>query len=301
MDMKVLRIVESVARLQSFSRAADEVCLSVAAVSAAVGRAERDIGLQLFERSTRSVRLTPLGDYFLPEIRLLLKQYEGLLHAFGETVKHRRGKVTVGCLASIAVRVMPAAIAQCRRLHPGVEVEIRDAQARAVYDDVASAHTDFAIVGAFGGRHELRFEPFFHDPMALICPADSPLARRRRVGVRELAGEDFVLMSRETGVRAVLEERLGPMQERFRVAHQVTQLSSVIGMVEAGLGISLVPGLAVPRFLPPSLAVVPLVPRIDRPIGLLRRLDRPLSPAAEAFFGCVRAAFPDGGPGGIPK
>jgi len=289
----VLRIVESVARLQSFSRAADEVCLSVAAVSAAVARAEQDIGLELFERSTRSVRLTPLGDHFLPRIRLVLTQYDGLVGDFSETVKHRRGKVVVGCLASIAVRVMPAAIARCRRQHPDIEVRIRDAEAAAVYEEVAATGTDFAIVGAFKRRPELRFEPFFHDPMVLICPSGSPLAKRRRVGMAQLAGEDFVSMSAETGVRAVLDQRLGPLHERLKIAHEATQLSSVIGMVEAGLGISLVPRLAVPHFLPPTLSAVPVTPVIKRPIGLLRRRDRPLSPAAQAFFACVREAFDD--------
>jgi len=292
MDIRTWRIVESVARLQSFSRAADEVRLSNAAVSAAVAKAEQDVGLALFERSTRFVRLTPLGERFLPRIRLLVKDHDSLLHDMTQSVQHRSGQVAVGCLTSIAVRIMPSALGDCRHEHPGVRIEIRDAAASAVYDEVATGRTDFAIVSAYAGRPELEFQPMMRDAMALICPAGSKLAARKRVHVDELAAYPLIVMSRETGVRAVLEEALGPLTERLNVSQEVTQLSSLIGMVEEGLGVAMVPMLALPRVVPPTLAVVRgIEPRIERPIGLLRRIDRPLSPAALAVLDCVRRAM----------
>jgi DNA-binding transcriptional LysR family regulator len=289
MNIRNMRIVECVARHQSFSRAAEEICLSNAAVSAAVTKAEEDIGLPLFDRSTRHVRLTPLGERFMPRVRLLIRDYDDLMRDVAQSVKRRGGRVRVGCLASVAVRIMPEALARCRRAYPDVEVEIRDAAARAVYEEVSAAVTDFAIVGRFEPRSELEFDSMLRDPMVLICPADSPLARRDHVGIDQLGSHPFIMMSRETAVRAVLSECAALAMDRLHIRQEVTQLSSVLGMVEEGLGISIVPALALPRHMPPNLAVVrDIRPPIEREIGMLRRADRPLSPAALALLSCIR-------------
>lgn len=293
MEIRTLRVVESVARLKSFSRASQEVCLSVAAVSAAVKRAEADFGAELFERSTRAVQLTPFGERFLPDIRLLLAQHDKLASDVSQIRKYPQGTVTVGCLASIAVHLMPAAISRSRALYPGVEIKVRDAEALAVYRDVTLAKSDFAIVSSSRKAPALRFEPLIEDPFVFVCSARSRFAGRERVEVRELFTEDFIAMSRETGVREVLEQHLGPLEDQFRVIFEVTQLSSVIGMVQGGLGASLIPALAVPRFIPPSLAIVPIDPPIRRSIGLIRRDDRPFSHAIDVFAECVRSVLPE--------
>ncbi len=292
MDIKTLRIIECVARLQSFSRAADEICLSNAAISAAVNKAEQHFRLALFERTTRHVRLTPLGQSFIGRIRLLVKDYDNLLGDMTQTVRHRTGRVAIGCLSSIAVRVMPKAVAYCAETYPGVAIEIRDAAAKAVYEEVSAGLTDFAIVGEFQPSPDLQFLPLILDPLVLICPAGFPLAQRKRLSIDELIPYSFILLSQETGVRSVLEKALGPMEETFTIRQEVTQLSSLIGMVEEGLGISFVPSLALPRIIPPTLAVVKGIhPAIERHIGMLRRADRPLSPAALASLACVRQAL----------
>lgn len=289
MNIRILRIVECVARHQSFSRAAEEICLSNAAISAAVTKAEEDIGLPLFDRSTRHVRLTPLGERFMPRIRLLIRDHDDLMRDLAHSVKHRGGRVRVGCLASVAVRIMPQALARCRGIYPDVQVEIRDAAARAVYEEVSQAVTDFAIVGRFEPRSDLDFETMLRDPMVLICPADSPLARRDHVDIDQLAPHPFIMMSRETAVRAVLRECQELAMDRLHIIQEVTQLSSVLGMVAEGLGISIVPSLALPRYMPPNLAVVrDIRPPIAREIGILRRADRPLSPASLALLSCIR-------------
>lgn len=292
MDIKSLRIIACVARLQSFSRAAEEVCLSNAAVSAAVSRIEEEIGLPLLERSTRFVRLTPLGEQFLPRIQLLIKDYDALLADLGHTVKHRSGPVAVGCLASVAVRIMPRVLSLCRERHPDVRIEVRDAAANAVYEEVSSGRSDFAIVGTYAERPELEFHTLTADPIVLICPSGSPLANRKRVNVSELRQHPFIAMSRETGVRAVLEQTLGPLEQAFSIDQEVTQISSLIGMIEEGLGLSLVPALTLPRVLPPSLAVIRQVnPSMNRPLGLLRRIDRPLTPASLAVLEHVKGVM----------
>jgi DNA-binding transcriptional LysR family regulator len=231
MNIRILRIVECVARHQSFSRAAEEICLSNAAISAAVTKAEEDIGLLLFDRSTRHVRLTPLGERFMPRMRLLIRDHDDLMRDLAHSVKHRGGRVRVGCLASVAVRIMPQALARCRGIYPDLQIEIRDAAARAVYEEVSQAVTDFAIVGRFEPRSDLNFETMLRDPMVLICPSDSPLARCDHVDIDQLAPHPFIMMSRESAVRAVLRECQELAMDRLRIIQEVAQLSSVIGMV----------------------------------------------------------------------
>jgi len=292
MDIRSLRILESVARHRSFSKAADEICLSTAAVSAAVIKAEEQIGLPLFERTTRYVCPTPLIERMLPRIRLLIKDYDSLLSEITETVRSRTGRVAIGCLSSIAVRIIPKVIAHCRALYPEVEIEIRDAAAGAVYGDVADGLTDFALVGAFAFRGEMEFVPLLDDPLVLICPSSHVLAQHTHVDIEQLQRYEFILLSKETGVRSVLESTIGPMDERFVVKQEVTQISSLIGMVEEGLGISFVPLLSVPQSRSSALAVIEdISPKISRQIGMLRRTDRPLTPPAQAAMACVRLAL----------
>jgi len=294
MDLRTLEIIDAVARHRSFSKAAEEVFLSTAAVSAAVNKAEERIGMKLFERTTRSVSLTPLLRRLLPRIRLLLKEHNSLMRDIDDNVRLRTGHVAIGCLSSIAVHILPRAIARCRAKFPHVEIELRDAATAAVYEDVASGRTEFALVGPYESRQGLTYTPLLDDRLVLICSPTHALAQRKRVRVEDLVEHDFILLSRDTGIRAALDDAIGPMDMRFRVKHEVTQLSSLIGMVQEGLGISFVPSLSLPQIHATSLVAIGNVqPRVSRQIGMLRRTDRPFTPAAQAAMECVTECFDD--------
>lgn len=278
-----LRVIEAVATHQSFSRAAEDVSLSLAAASSAVGEIERQIGIALFERTTRSVRLTPVGREVIPRIRSLLRSHDELIEQLVNEAAERRGRVVLGCLTLLGVRFIPRALALVRKRYPQVRVEVRDNAAPGVYEDVQSGRTDLALASEYRVWPALRFSPLASDEFVLVCSRTHALARKRSVKLAATTQHTFVAVSRETGVRYLLERHLGPLERLWTIGYEVSQLPAAIGLVAEGLGISIVPALA----LPPGALEAVRVLRIEdalplRQIGLLRRADRPLTAAGLA-------------------
>lgn len=284
-----LRIIDAVARHQSFSRAAAEVHLSLAAVSSAIAQVERQIGMALFERTTRSVRLTPLGNQYLPQIRDIVRTYDRFVQELSREVTDRRGRVALGCLTLLGVQIVPKALALVRKRHPLVEIELRDNAAQGVYEDVETGRTDLALASEYENRPGLSFTPLLKDEFVLICQRSHELAKRRTIKLSETYKYRFIALSRDTGVRRTLDRQLGPLEGLWSIAYEVSQLSAAIGLVSEGLGISIAPRLGLPPRLAQGIKVVEI--RENRPLrmlGLLRRIDRPLSPAALAVAQAIQ-------------
>lgn len=280
--LRQMRILVTVADSGSFRVAAEHVHLSPGAVSLAVSEAEAQIGLKLFERTTRSVRVTPLGAAVLPRMQRILADCDLLFSDMQSTVTRRSGRVTVACLASIASRIMPTVISACRMRYRDVRIELVDDKAAGVYALVRDGQADFGLSGEWRGDPDLAFEPVMRDPIRFVCTRGHRFSRRRQIAWLDLENEPFVALSTATGIRFTIETALAGSGVALSIAYEVSQLASALGLLEAGLGVSALPDLALPKQHATVLVARPLIkPDLHRTVGLLRRFDRPLTPAAE--------------------
>jgi len=286
-----LRAFVHLAELNSFTRAAAASHLSQPAFSALIRALEEELGARLFDRTTRQVELTLEGREFLTGARRVLAEIEAALSGVRERVARQRGRVSLALLPSLAAGWLPEVLAGFRQRHPGIELEIADVLSEACIERVRAGHADLAIAATRAETPELRAEPFHADDFHLVAPRSHPLLQAAEVKPRDLLPYDFVHLSRTSSVRQYLDAATLPLQ--MRTLMEVDQLATVMGMVRAGLGISVVPALALFHFRQPGLVTRPLRwPGLKRSIYLVRRRDRELSLAAQSFYEWIMARRP---------
>jgi DNA-binding transcriptional LysR family regulator len=284
-DLEQLRTFVAVGEAGGLTRAAESLHLSLPAISRRLTALEEELGVALLNRSTRRVTLTQTGREFLPRARRLLDELEESLLGIRETAAQRRGLVVLACIPTAAYYFLPATLAAFARRFPAVRLRAMDLSADGVLDAVASGAAEFGI-GMEGAAHpEVEFRALRHDPFVVACRQDHALARKRVVRWADLEAQKLVGVSRRSGNRMILDRALLPHGIRPAWHYEAEHLSTSLGLVEAGLGVAVVPRLALPREPHPVLVARPLHdPQVHRATGLLLRRGAAPGPAARALM-----------------
>jgi DNA-binding transcriptional LysR family regulator len=291
LSTRQLRAFLTLADTASFTRAAAACHLSQPAFSALIRGLEEQVGLRLFDRSTRHVALTAEGAAFRPRAQRLLEEFDAALGGLRELAARERGRVSVALLPSLAAGWLPEVLAGFRARWPGITLQVADVLSEPCIERVQRGEADFALAAVRADTPALRAQPFCADGFHLVLPAGHRLARGRAPQPQDLRGEAFIHLSRTASVRQVLEAALHPQVPPATL--EVDQLATVAGMVRAGLGLSIVPSLTLYQFQGEGLVTRPLRwPGLSRQIYLVRRRDRGLSVAAQALHDWVMARRP---------
>jgi DNA-binding transcriptional LysR family regulator len=277
-----LRAFVTAAQLRSFAAAAKALHLSLPAFSRRISNLEARLGVRLFDRTTRSVELTVLGARFVREVATVVDDLDRSVLGLRDAAQLETGDVTIGCVFSAVHHFMPAVIRSYRERHPNVLVRILEEGADEVFASVKHGEADFGINYIGMQETEVDFTPLLKEPYVLACRADHALHARRSVRWAELAAWDQVRVSQASRNRLFIDQALAEVPAMPRPVCEVRHVSTLIGLVEAGLGVAVVPRLTVPP-APAAVVGVPLVPAVTRTVGLITRAGRTLSPAAHAF------------------
>lgn len=280
-----LRAFLTVLELESFHRAADALHLSQPALSRRIQKLETVIGAPLLERTTRHVAATALGAELVPLVRRMLEEFDGSLFAVRDSGVQRGGLVTIACLPTAAFYFLPTVIRQFNTEYPNIRFRILDLPATDGLKAVARGEVEFGINIMGTSDPDLIFDRLAEDPFVLAARKDHPLAARSQVGWSELEPYRLITVHRSSGNRTLLDAALAKSNIKLRWFYEVTHLSTSLGLVEAGLGISVLPQMATPLGEHPFLVTRPIHnPEISRTIGVVRRRGATLSPAAERFL-----------------
>jgi DNA-binding transcriptional LysR family regulator len=286
--LRQLRVFIEVARLQSFSRAGDEIGLTQSAVSRCVRELEGEIGLKLIDRTTREVQLTDVGGNLVSSVSRLLTDLDDALREIREIGEQRRGRVVVAASPTVACRLMPRVVASCGRQFPYVTWGLRDDVQSDVVRKVKSGEVDFGVIIGPFSADDLLSESLMTDSFCVVARDDHPLAARERVAWTDLDGQQLVMLDYASGSRPIIDAVMQEYGVNATVVQELGHSATVFGLVEAGVGVSVLPWLALPLPAGAALVARPLVPRAERTVELVRRRDRSLSPAAEAVWGLIR-------------
>ncbi|HZE40926.1 MAG TPA: LysR substrate-binding domain-containing protein [Stackebrandtia sp.] len=266
MDTAWLEVFRAVARRGSFTEAAKTLGYTQSAVSRQVAALESDMDTVLFDRLARGVRLTESGRFLLDHAEAVLDRLDGARHDVRAWKSLRAGRVRVGSFATAGVSLVPAAIARLRAAHPDVTVTHADGLARELAARLASSDLDVAVLNGYPDQiaalPAARLRHLCDEPMLVALPAGHRLARRTTVRLGELADEAWIAGSsspEETLISAAARQGFRP-----RISYVVREWIAKQGFVAAGLGVTLVPALAVDSARP-DIAVVPLHPK-DTPL-----------------------------------
>lgn len=286
--LRQLRVFRSVAEGRNFSRAGDQVGLSQPAVSRSILELESQLGLKLLDRTTREVVLTEAGQSLAARLDRVLDDLDQTLQDVAGLASARGGKVRVASSPTLSANLMPGCIATCAVQAPGIQFLLLDRIQQDVLDSVRSGEVDFGVVIEPSEAEDLHCEAILDDPFVLVVPPAHRLAQKASVRWTALDGESLVLLDHASGSRRLIDQALERHGAHCEVKQQLGHPTTVFRMVEAGIGISVMPELSLPPEGLPQLAVRPLVPRVQRAIMLIRRRNRALSPLAERVWGIVR-------------
>ncbi len=280
-----LRAFLSVSDLESFHRAAEALNLSQPALSRRIQKLEGAIGAPLLERTTRHVALTALGAELVPLVRRMIEEFDGSLFAVRDSGLNRGGLVTIACLPTAAFYFLPSVIREFNDQYPNIRFRILDLPATDGLQAVERGEVEFGINLMGASDPELIFDRLVEDPFVLAARKDHPLAAMATVGWGDLEPYPLITVHRSSGNRTLLDAALAKSAIKLRWFYEVTHLSTSLGLVEAGLGISVLPKMATPQSDHPFLVTRPILnPEISRTIGVVRRRTGTMSPAAERFL-----------------
>ena len=289
-SLREIRAFLAVVRARNFRRAADDLCVSRPALSQAIAKLEETVGGRLFDRTTRTVELSPLGRSLLPGAERIEAEVHRTFRDLRDLTALVRGEVAMGCLASLTVRLLPPVVARFRAAHPGISIAVRDDTAPGLARRLRAGEIEFAVTTLPRPDTGLAFRPLAKDPFRLLCPAGHPLSRRRGARWADLAGHVVIGFDRDTSNRAVMDRALAAAGVDVTFAMELTQLGTVVGMVQAGAGVAALPATACPDDA--ATVSLPLTtPRVVREIGIATLPGRSLTSAAAHMATAVEEAF----------
>ena len=234
--LRQLRAFATIARLRSFTRAADVLHTTQPALSAQIRELEGTLGVRLFDRNTRSVEPTRAGADLLPVVDQVLGVLATVAARAEDVATRNTGRVVVAALPSLAATLVPDVVAALRARHPGITVVVRDALAERTLGAVRAGDVDLAFTSAPPHDRELVFAPLFADRMMAVLPRAHALRRAKVLRLADLLATPLVLMDRESSVRRLVDAASASSGRLAAPAYEVAFMSTAIGLVRPGHG-----------------------------------------------------------------
>lgn len=295
-SLRQLQVFLCVSQCRSFSQTGQTLGLTQSAVSRAMVELEGQLHVRLLDRTTREVLLTDAGQLLAQKAAPLLQELADALAEVADVGHAARGQVRIASSPTLSAALMPACIAACNQALPQIQLKLVDRLQQEVLAQVRSGDVHFGLVVEPPELGDLDYICLQHDPFVAVLPASHRLVSSSKAGAAlrwdQLRGQPLVLLDHASGSRRLMDAALvasGCGPEHCPVVQEVGHVTTAFRMVEAGIGISIMPGLAIPAHGPSSLQVSDLVPQVQRAIMLVRRRQRSLPAAAQAVWDLVAA------------
>lgn len=279
----------AVAQLGGFTRAAERIHLTQSGISVLIRELEVQLKVRLFDRTTRAVQLTEAGKEFFPFAEKAMAELQTALDNTQDLLAKKRGRLILAAPPLIASHLLPPVVAKFREKYSGVTIVLKDLLADEILLRVRSGEVDFGIGTFHRLDDELTSTSLIADSLILVCPKGHPLAKKRRVNWKDLAGHPLISLDRHSSLRHLVDSTLEAAGCLDVPAHEVSFITTAIGMVEAGLGIAVLPSYVLLSTRHSNVNTHRIAePTVSREISIISKRGRSLSPAAESFTDFAR-------------
>jgi LysR family transcriptional activator of glutamate synthase operon len=277
------------AETEHMTEAAARLNVAQPTLSRALARLERRLGTPLFDRVNRRLRLNRYGEILLEHARRCLTEMNSASDRIASLLDPDRGTVRLAFLHSVATWLVPELLGRYRQQVPGVRFELRQEPAHEIIADLRAGHVDLAVSSPRPEGVDIGWQPLHREQLCVAVPRDHPFASRGRCDLSAVAGEPFVALRPGYELRELSDELCSLAGFAPTVAFESSEISSMEGLVAAGLGVAVVPMPRAHRESP-GVAYLPLTDTgAHRMIGLVWLRDRPAPPVATRFAEFVRA------------
>jgi DNA-binding transcriptional LysR family regulator len=284
-ELRHLEYFVAVAAELNFSRAAQRIHVVQSALSASVSRLEKELGVDLFDRSKRQITLTAAGEVFLDHAREVIHTAHRARTSVDAFRDQLSGTVTLGTLMSWGTLNLPAALEEFRGDNPMVTVRLRQSVTGSAghLTAIADGQMDLALVSITApGSPLVTLRELMREPMVFVCEASHPLANRRRVELADLAGHDFIQFPPGWGIRQRLDNSFAAAGVQPVSAYEVADYAITAELIRHRLATTILPASAANRF--PDLRTVRLHPSITWTLSIAYAASQHDSPAINALI-----------------
>ncbi|MCS7480291.1 LysR family transcriptional regulator [Umezawaea endophytica] len=290
MDLRQLEYFVAVAEERNFTRAAERVHISQSGVSAQIRQLERELGAELFDRSSRTATLTVAGKAALDHARAALASANAVSQAVGEVTDLIRGRLTVGMVIGCTVTPLFDALASFHRAHPGVEVSLLEDNSDRLVQALRDGSTDLALVGtATTAPPGLEAVTIISERLVAAVPPDHPLTARRRVALRDLCAHPLVCMPPGTGLRTVFDQACAAQDLHPVIGLRASAPDAIADLAARGLGVAVLSESMAAHYRD-RLTALPIADVTAHALLCLVWRDSP-GPALRALLTHARRAF----------
>lgn len=285
MELRQLQYFVKVARKEHFTKAAEELHVAQSAVSRQIHQLEDELGISLFVQVGRNVQLTHAGRLFLNRIETILTDLEKSVLEIRELLDPELGEIRLGFPHSLGVNLVPSVVAQFRKEHPNVKFKFKQGKFNSLMNDVINNEVDLALISPFPERHDqVTGELLITEELFAILPPNHILSEYQTLRLEQLREETFVVFSEGYSLRPIVMDACLKAGFKPIIGFEGEETDTIRGLVAAGMGISLLPEMALVETGPLQPVKIKITePQVTRTIGLIRRSREKLPIVAEVF------------------
>ncbi|WP_459615645.1 LysR family transcriptional regulator [Bordetella sp. 2513F-2] len=274
-------------RLGSFAKAAAQLCVTQPSFSVQIRQLELDIGIQLFERTTRTCRLTPAGQAFYREIVPILNDLREAYARMSDLAAGRTGQLQLSALPSLAFGLLTEVLGDFKQRYPGLRILMREELNVDLIESVKRGEVELGIGSELNGDPEVGFMPLFLDHLVIVAPVGHPVFDEP-VTWQQVEAHPLIILALGSAERALRINRPSLVP-----AIEVAYMGTAVSMVRSGMGITILPSSALKGVNMDGLRATAMPGRgCRRKIGVLYRKRATLSPVASHFVELLGQAVP---------
>ncbi len=292
MSLDSLKLFRDLGQTRSLTRAAELSGISPSAASQQIQEMERNLGIDLLDRSTRPLSLTAAGRLYQDLCRDVLRRNEEFHAALGELKSEVEGTVRVASIYSVGLVEMTQLEAEFQKRQPNVRLAVDYLRPEKVYEAVLSDRSDVGLVSYPEPTREICVTPWRNEEMVVAVPPGHPLAGRESVGAADLNGLEFIAFDEELPIRREVDRYLKSHGAEVNIVMHFDNIQTIKEAIAIGPGVSIVPARILKAELASGrLAAVAIeAPGLYRPLGIIQRKKRKLHRAAQAFLELLQEA-----------
>lgn len=294
MEDHKLKVFCTVAETKSFSKTSEIIHLTQPAVSLLIQALEEIYETKLFDRSSSLINLTPAGEILYKYAKNILNLYADAEKEIGKITGLIKGSITIGASTTIGNYVLPAVIADFKKTHPKIKINVFIGNTKRIVDLLNSGGVDIGLVEGETSKHKIKTDPIITDELTFIVPPFHPWAKKKVVSILEVTKEPFILREEGSGTRQMIEKYLlshGISTSDMRIALVLGSTESIKEAVESGIGISIVSKWAARKEVKyGSLKLItPKEEKIIRNFSLIMQKSTVLSHAVDEFLAYLKS------------
>ncbi|MHA6483666.1 LysR family transcriptional regulator [Paenibacillus sp. strain BS8-2] len=293
MELRQLYYFVKVAKKEHVTQAAEELHVAQSAVSRQIHQLEEELGVKLFVQKGRNLQLTPVGQLLLKRAEVILTDLERAVIEIHEFMDPEKGEIRLGFPHSLGISLIPQVVASFRKLHPNVKFRFKQGMFPSLIRDLVKGEIDLAFISPFPKEHEqVCGEVLLTEELYAILPPGHALSERTSIELCELKDETFVLFSEGYSLRPIVIEACQEAGFSPKIGFEGEETDTIRGLVAAGMGVSLLPEMALNYSGPLQPAKVRISePSVTRTIGLIHRSNDKLPLVAKVFHSFLLRYF----------